>query len=179
MSWWGTVQQSNNKIDEHCQLGKQVVLVVQNDSGGWLMKAPCGIWENLAYAQVNTQSMEVTDLRIGSNSLPVESSLLSTLLNNSDDIAGLTAGELSVCILDIIQAVFERSRGNRAATMRRLFPGMKVSYFGRVAWDLVKMNPALLDPDTLEGKRFSQFSELKQAYLNTRQSREKIKMGQP
>jgi len=73
--------------------------------------------------------------------------------------------------------VFERHKCNRAATMRVLFPGMKESYFGRLAWDLVKMNPALLDENSEEGKKFDQFRALKQAYLKTSDSREKVRLG--
>ena len=61
--------------------------------------------------------------------------------------------------------------------MRQLFPGMKESYFGRLAWDLVKMNPGLLDPNKPEGLRFQSFAALKQAYDSTRHSRAKSKAG--
>lgn len=85
------------------------------------------------------------------------------------------AGTLSILLLDVIQAVFERNNGNRAATMRCLFPGMKDTYFGRMAWDLVKMNPSLLETQSPEGKRFCAFEPLRSAYLGTQKSRDKTK----
>ena len=120
-----------------------------------------------ALFQANGKPVDITDLRP-----EIVAPFSSTL---PSELAQLNAGDLSKRLLDIIQAVFEQQRCNRAATMRQLFPGMKESYFGRLAWDLVKMNPGLLDSKLPEGQRFSQFNELKQAYFNAKKSREKIK----
>ncbi len=111
------------------------------------------------------------------NGKPVGVADLRAEIGASNNLAEFTSSDLSVLMLDIIQAVFEQRRCNRAATMRQLFPGMKASHFGRMAWDLVKINPGLMSLEQPEGQRFELFMALKQAYLQTQQSREKSKKG--
>ncbi len=132
-----------------------------------------------ALFHANGKAVNVTDLRpeIIAPSTSIDLSISPVAGNSAGDLSELTGSHLSVLLIDIIQAVFGQNQCNRAATMRQLFPGMKESYFGRLAWDLVKMNPGLLSPELPEGQRFELFTELKQAYLQTQQSRTKTKIG--
>ena len=75
-----------------------------------------------------------------------------------------------------IRSVFEKTGGNQAATMRQLYPGLKESYFGRVAWDLVKKFPALLDPETEPGRAFRAFPELEDAWKRTQKTRDRARL---
>jgi DNA-binding NtrC family response regulator len=74
-----------------------------------------------------------------------------------------------------IRSVFEDTGRNQAATVRRLFPGLKESYFGRVAWDLVRKYPALLDPATQPGREFRAFQPFFDAYERTQGARDRAK----
>jgi transcriptional regulator with AAA-type ATPase domain len=74
-----------------------------------------------------------------------------------------------------IRSVFEDAGKNQAATVRRLFPGLKESYFGRVAWDLVRKYPSLLDPATQPGREFRAFQQFYEAYERTQNSRDRAK----
>lgn len=97
------------------------------------------------------------DLNNGNNTRPIQAELASLSVNQGE----FTSSDLSVTLLSIAKMVFEKRRNNRAATMCHLFPGMKASYFGRLAWDLVKMNPGLLDPWLPEGQLFNDFKPFK------------------
>lgn len=78
--------------------------------------------------------------------------------------------------LRMIRAAFEETGANQAATMRRLFPGLKESYFGRVAWDLVRKYPSLLDPATGPGSEFRSFRQFFEAYERTQSARDKARL---
>jgi DNA-binding NtrC family response regulator len=94
---------------------------------------------------------------------------------------GSVSGEVTADVyvlwqLRTIRAVFEQTGRNQAATVRRLFPGLKESYFGRIAWDLVRKYPFLLDPTTEPGSEFQSFHQFFEAYERTQSARDRAKV---
>ena len=123
-----------------------------------------------ALFMANGRTVAVSDLRA-----EIVAGFKSQISTPELDYQTMDASQFSILQLDTLQQVFIANNGNQSAMMRQLFPGLKESYFGRVAYDKVKENPNLLDENTPEGKRFANFPEFKIAYVRTAASRDKAK----